>query len=505
LDVRAMTQDGAGSGSNRAVVTIVVMMATIMTAIDTTIPNVALPHMQGSLLATQEQIAWVLTSYIVMAAIMTPPTGIVALKIGRRRLFVISVLGFTAVSALCGMAGSLTEMVIYRALQGAFGAGIVPLSQATLLDVYPRERHGEAMALWGMGFVAAPIFGPTIGGYLTEMYDWRWIFYINVPIGCMAAIGIWANLPDTRIEADARFDWAGFALLGLAIGALQLMLDRGQNLDWFESREIVVTAVLSALAFYLFVVHSLTSERPLFEFAVFRDRNFVVAVMVTFLLSLVVLAMLALLSHLLQDLLAYPVITAGEVMGPRGVGTMLAMIVAGRIASRTDPRYVIIVGVVTTASAFGLMSRFSLDVDAWSLTWVGFVQGLGMGFIYVPLSTFAFSTLAARYRTTGAALFSLMRNIGASAGIAILEALLARNQQVFRSVMVEGITPYDPKFQAPALAPSWNLQTLEGLANLSAEVDRQVAMMAYLADFQWMMGITILIVPLLLFGGRRRG
>ena len=484
-------------------ITISVMTATIMHAIDTTIPNVALPHMQGSLLATQEQIAWVLTSYIVAAAIMTPPTGVIALKIGRRRLFIISIIGFTAVSALCGLAGSLSEMVIYRTLQGAFGAGLIPLSQATLLDVYPRERHGEAMALWGLGFVAAPIFGPTIGGYLTEAHDWRWIFYINVPIGFMAALGVWAYLPDTGIDHEARFDWTGFALLGLAIGGAQLMLDRGQNQDWFQSREIVIMAALASLAFYLFVVHSLTSARPLFEFAVFRDRNFLVGVLITFVVSLVVLAMLALLSHLLQDVLQYPVMTAGEIMGPRGLGTMAAMLIAGRISARLDPRYVITFGVATTATAFWLMSRFTLDVDAWSLAWTGLVQGFGMGFIYVPLSTFAFSTLPGKLRTTGAALFSLMRNLGASAGIAALEALLARNRQIFRSAMVEGITPYDPKFREPTTAIPWDLQTIEGLFSLSVEVDRQADMLAYLADFRWMMAITLLIVPLLLIGRRR--
>jgi len=490
---------------HRAMITVAVMSATIMHAIDTTIPNVALPHMQGSLLATQEQIAWVLTSYIVAAAIMTPPTGVFALKIGRRRLFVVSILGFTAVSAMCGMAGSLNEMVIYRTLQGAFGAGLIPLSQATLLDAYPRERHGEAMALWGMGFVAAPIFGPSIGGYLTEMYDWRWIFYINVPIGFLAALGIWAYLPDTPIERNVRFDWAGFALLGLSIGAAQLMLDRGETLDWFSSTEIVLWAVIAALGLYLFIVHSLTSERPLFEFTVFRDRNFVVGVAITFIVSLVVLAMLALLSHFLQDLLQYPVITAGEVMGPRGVGTMLAMILAGRISQRVDPRYVVAFGVVTTATAIGLMTRFSLDVTAWSLVWVGMLQGFGMGFIYVPLSTFAFSTLGAKLRTTGAALFSLMRNLGASAGIAILEALLARNRQSFRSVMVDGINPYDPKFREPSRTAPWDLQTLDGLFSLSQEVDRQADMLAYLADFRLMTGITLLIMPLILMGRRRSG
>ena len=490
--------------AHRGLITAAVMTATIMHAIDTTIPNVALPHMQGSLLATQEQIAWVLTSYIVAAAIMTPPTGALAIRLGRRRLFLIAILGFTAASALCGIAGSLTEMLIFRTLQGAFGAGLVPLSQATLLDAYPRERHGEAMALWGMGFVAAPIFGPTVGGYLTEFYNWRWIFYINVPVGILAALGVWYALPETKTDREAGFDWTGFAFIALAIGALQIMLDRGHHLGWFDSTEIVTMAVISALAFYLFFVHSLTTDKPLIAFAVFRDRNFVSGLIISFLIAVVVLAMLALLSHLLQDVLAYPVIDAGHIMGPRGVGTLCAMLIAGRLVSRIDPRYLVFFGVSLTSWAFWLMAGFTLNVGAWDLIWTGFIQGFGMGCIYVPLSTFSFSTLPAEHRTTGASLFSLVRNIGASAGIAILEALLARNSQTYRATMVEAITPYDPRFREPGAAAPWDLQTMEGLLSLSGEVDRQAKMLAYLTDFQWMMGITLLILPMLLIGRRRR-
>lgn len=499
-----MTTERKGAPAHLGLLTFAVMTATIMHAIDTTIPNVALPHMQGSLLATQEQIAWVLTSYIVAAAIMTPPTGALALKLGRRRLFVVAILGFTAASALCGTATSLTEMLIYRALQGAFGAGLIPLSQATLLDSYPRERHGEAMALWGMGFVAAPIFGPTIGGYLTEAYDWRWIFYINVPIGILAALGISLYVPDTKKHVDAKFDWTGFTFIALAIGALQIMLDRGHHLDWFQSTEIVALAVVSALAFYLFLVHSLTAEKPLIDLAIFKDANFVSGMLIAFLIAVVVLAMLALLSHLLQDVLEYPAIDAGYIMGPRGIGTLVAMTVCGRIVDKIDPRYLVCFGVSLTASAFWLMTGFNLNVDAWQLIWTGFLQGFGMGCIYVPLSTFMFSTLPSQYRTDGASLNSLVRNIGASAGIAALEALLASNRQVFRANIVEGITPYDQRFREPVLPNAWSLETLEGLTKLSTEIDRQAKMLAYLTDFQWMTAITLVILPLLLIGRRRR-
>jgi DHA2 family multidrug resistance protein len=498
-----MTHDPGAHVPNRGMITISVMTATIMHAIDTTIPNVALPHMQGSLLATQEQIAWVLTSYIIAAAIMTPPTGPLALKFGRRRLFVFAIVGFTLASTLCGIATSLTEMLIYRALQGAFGAGLIPLSQATLLDTYPRHRHGEAMALWGMGFVAAPIFGPTVGGYLTEWYSWRWIFYINLPFGILAAIGVWASLPETRRDREAAFDWTGFGFLSLAIAALQLMLDRGHVLDWFDAPEIVAAAVIAGVAFYLFMAHSLTSPRPLIDFSVFRDRNFAAGLSIILVVSMVVMAMMALLSHFLQDILEYPIVTAGNVMGPRGVGTMLAMITAGRLTGKVDPRYLVMFGVGTTAISLWLMTSFSLDTGAWEVAWVGFVQGFGLGYVYVPLSTFTFITLAPELRTLGAGLFSLMRNLGASAGIAALEALLARNKQVFRSQLVERITPYDPQFHEPSPAAPWDMQTLDGLMRLSREVDRQAAILAYLSDFQWMMIITLSILPLLLLGRSR--
>ena len=499
-----MTAAARTEVAHRGLLTVAIMTATIMHAIDTTIPNVALPHMQGALLATQEQIAWVLTSYIVAAAIMTPPTGALAARLGRRRLFVVAILGFTAASAMCGTASSLTEMLVYRFLQGGFGAGLVPLSQATLLDAYPRERHGEAMALWGMGFVAAPIFGPTIGGYITEFHDWRWIFYINVPIGIVAALGVWAYLPKGRGNPEADFDWTGFGFIALAIGALQIMLDRGHHLDWFQSTEIVALTVIAALSFYLFLVHSFTAAKPLIEFAIFRDVNFVSGLLIGFLVAVVVLAMLALMSHLLQDVLDYPVIDAGYIMGPRGLGTFAAMLVAGRIVRYVDPRTIVVCGVALTSSAFWLMTGFSLQVGAWELVWTGFLQGFGMGCIYVPLSTFSFSTLAPEFRTTGAALFSLVRNIGASTGIAILEALLARNRQVYRSTIVEGITSYDVRFREPTPAAPWDLQTLDGLLRLSEEVDRQAKMLAYLTDFQWMTLITLIILPILLIGRSRR-
>src|SRR3990167_6913806 len=319
-------------------ITLSIMMATIMQALDTTIANVALPHMQGSLNATQEQASWVLTSYIVACAIMTAPTGILAARIGRKRLFLISVAGFTFTSLLCGVAQNLPEMVLFRLLQGVFGAGLVPRSQAVLLDTYPKEKHGQAMSMWGMGVMLGPILGPSLGGWLTEYYNWRWVFYINLPIGIATFVGILLFMPETEKNPDRRFDGFGFALLALSIGALQLLLDRGQGKDWFASTEIMVECALAGLAFYLFVVHILTAQKPFLEPAMFHDRNFAASLVFIFVVGIIMLSSMALLPPFLQKLMGFPVITTGLVLAPRGLGTMLAMAVAGRLTRHVDPR-----------------------------------------------------------------------------------------------------------------------------------------------------------------------
>ena len=326
----------AAAPLNRGMITISVMLATVMQVVDTTIVNVALPHMQGSMSATQDQISWVLTSYIVAAAIMTPLTGVLADRMGRRRLFGAAVIGFTLASMLCGAATSLTQLVVFRALQGALGASLVPLSQAVLLDTYPKEKHGSAMALWGMGVMVGPILGPTLGGYLTEYYSWRWAFYINLPVGILALLGIAAFVPEGAKSPKRGFDFFGFALLSISIGALQLMLDRGNALDWFDSAEVVLEAATAALAFYLFMVHMFTADKPFIEPGLFADRNFVAGVLLMFTVGVLLLATMALLPPFLQSLLGFPVITAGYVLAPRGVGTMLAMMIVGRIVGKVD-------------------------------------------------------------------------------------------------------------------------------------------------------------------------
>jgi len=484
----------------KRMVTISIMLATIMQALDTTIANVALPHMQGSLSATQEQATWILTSYIVAAAIMTAPVGILAARLGRKRLFMISVVGFTLASILCGTATGLIEMVIFRLLQGVFGAALVPLSQAVLLDINPREKHGQAMAMWGVGVMLGPILGPTLGGWLTEYYNWRWVFYINVPIGIAAFMGMWIFMKETEKKPDRKFDVFGFVLLALSIGAVQMMLDRGQNLDWFSSTEIIAEIILAGLSFYLFVVHILTAKsQPFLEPAMFKDRNYAVSLALMFVVGIILLASMALLPPFLQNLMGYPVLLTGMVLAPRGVGVMVAMVLVGRLVGKIDARWLILFGLLLTAFSLHEMSLFNTEIPVSTLVYTGVIQGFGMGFVFVPLSTLAYATLDPHYRNDAAAIFSLVRNIGSSVGISIVIALLAHNTQVSHSDLVSHLLPFG-NTQHIVSAYTGSISGMEGttaLAFLNAEVTKQASTIAYLNDFLLMMYVVLFSVPLL--------
>jgi DHA2 family multidrug resistance protein len=491
--------DPAAPTANRAAITISIMLATIMQAIDTTIANVALPHIQGSLSAAQDQITWVLTSYIVAAAIMTPLTGWLAGAFGIKRVFLISVAGFTAASVLCGLADSLAQMVLFRLLQGVCGAALMPLSQAVLLRVNPPERHGQAMAVWGTGAMVGPIVGPALGGWLTDNYNWRWVFYINLPIGIIAFLGILVFIHETGHARRERFDFFGFAALGIAIGALQMMLDRGELKDWFHSTEIWVEATIAGLALYLFVVHTITtSERPFLNRDLLRDRNFVAGNVLMFFVGVIMFATLALQPTMLQQSMNYPVATAGLVIAPRGIGTMVSMFLIGRIINLVDNRLLILSGLALTALSLYQMSGFALVMDMQPVIVSGLVQGFGLGLVFVPLSTISFATLPRSVLTQGTALFSLTRNIGSSIGIAILEALFVENTQTVHSRLVEYLRPDNPLTHAPYLRTPYSLSTTTGIAALNAEVTRQAQMVAYIDDFKSMMVIAFLVAPLLL-------
>jgi len=485
-------------GFQRAMITGSVMLATIMQALDTTIANVAIPHMQGAMNASLDQISWVLTSYIVAAAIFMPLTGFLTARFGRKRVFLLSVVGFTMTSMFCGAAQNLSEIVFFRLLQGVFGASLVPLSQAVLLDSYPREQHGAAMAIWGVGIMVGPILGPSLGGYLTEYYNWRWVFYINMPFGILAWFGLTTFLNDTPINLNKRFDLLGFGLLSLAIGALQLLLDRGESLDWFNSTEVTVEAMLACLGFYLFIVHIFTHTHPFIEPAIFKDRNFSVGLLLIFIVGIILLATMALMPPYMQNLLNYPVIDVGNILSPRGGGTMVAMIIVGKLSGKVDGRYLILFGLLMTSQSLWEMSRFGIEVTSWEIIRTGIIQGLGLGFIFVPLSTITFATLAAHYRDEGTALFSLMRNIGSSIGISFVVAYLAERSQSNHANLADYITPFNQSLQHAVESGVYNLSTPQGLAAINGEVTRQAMTLAYLQDFQMMMFVTLAAIPLLL-------
>jgi MFS transporter, DHA2 family, multidrug resistance protein len=482
-----------GDAPHRIPITLSVMLASIMQALDNTIANVALPRIQGSLSATQDQMAWVLTSYIIAAAIMTPLSGWLAGQFGRKRIFLWSIVGFTIASALCGLAQSLPQIIAARLFQGLCGAALIPMSQAVLLDINAPEHHARAMAVWVMGVTVGPILGPALGGWLTENYNWRWVFYINVPFGVLSFLGITLFMAETKLRRSA-FDFFGFLALSLGIGALQLMLDRGQLKDWFGSSEIRVEAIASGLGFYLFIVHMLTTRKtPFVSPGLFKDRNFVTGNVFIFVVGAVLFATLALLPPLLQDLMGYPVVLTGLVTAPRGIGTLAAMFIVGRIMGKIDTRLIIASGFALTAFSLWKMTGFYLQMGTASVVWSGLAQGLGTGFVFVPLAAVTFATLAPQFRNEGTAFFSLVRNIGSSIGISAVETLLTRNSQTLHARLAEHVTPYTDGLAAPLVPPTGDAS---GLAAANAAVSGQATMMAYNNDFKLMMLLSLAAIPL---------
>ena len=478
-------------------VTVAVMLAVLMQVLDTTIANVALPHMQASLGATQDSINWVLTSYIVASAIAIPISGWLADRVGRRRLMLWAVVGFTAASMLCAIATSLPEMVAFRILQGITGAFLVPLAQATLFDINPPEKHGQAMALFGGGVMIGPILGPVLGGWLTDSFDWRWVFIVNLPVGVLATVMLLRYMPDAEVRRR-RFDLMGFALLALALGSLQMFLDRGEQLDWFESWEIIVEALMSIAFFWMFAVHTLTARDPLFEKRMFADRNFSTGLLFMAVTGVLLLAGLALLPPLLQRLYGYSVLQSGILTAPRGVGTLIGMLLAGRLIGKVDLRVLVTLALLLMGGSLWMMTRFALDQPAGPVIWSGIVQGLGLGLIFVTMQSLAFATLAPDLRTNAASLLNLARNIGGSIGIALVGSQLVRNTQVAHADMAANVTAEIIPTLDPSLLERLGAQGGAVLSVLDAEITRQALFIAYLDDFKLMMFMTFAALPLIL-------
>jgi DHA2 family multidrug resistance protein len=481
----------------RVFVTIAVMLAVLIQVLDTTIANVALPHMQASLGATQESINWVLTSYIVASAIALPISGWLADRVGRKRLLFWSVVGFTFASFLCAVAQSLPEMVAFRIVQGVTGAFLIPLAQATLFDINPPERHARAMALFGGGVMIGPIMGPVLGGWLTDSFDWRWVFLVNIPIGTVAALMLLRFMPKTP-KSRHRFDLMGFAMLGLSLGALQLMLDRGQHEDWFESAEIWLEAAVFAAAGWMFLVHTLTARRPIFDRSLFADRNFALGLMFMMVTGVLLFAGLALMPPLLQQLYGYSVYQAGVMTAPRGIGTLISMLLAGRLVGRIDLRLLVALGLGLMAWSLHMMTGFAIEMGSGPVVWSGFVQGLGLGLVFVTMQSLAFATLEPRMRTHAASLLNLSRNIGGSIGISLVTTLLARNMQTAHADLAGHVTEQVLPNISQGIVTQYGLPASSALAAANAEVSRQAAFIAYLDDFWIMMWLTVAAIPLVL-------
>ncbi|HTT83172.1 MAG TPA: DHA2 family efflux MFS transporter permease subunit [Rhizomicrobium sp.] len=476
------------------------MLGTFMQVLDQTIANVALPYMQGGLQASRDEITWVLTSYVIAAAIMTAPIGWFATRFGKKNFFIVTLLGFTVTSMMCGAAQTLQEIILFRLLQGAFGAALSPLSQAIVLDRYPHEKRGPIMSIWGLVVMMGPILGPTLGGYLTDFYSWRWVFYVNVPFGILATIGIWLCLDDRDQKRSDVFDWLGFGFLAVGLGALQLMLDRGTTQDWFDSTEIIIETVIAGLGIYLFLVHYFTADRNFIPRTLFLDRYFVPAVFVTFMISIVMLATSALLPPYLQNLGGYSVTSTGLLLAPRGAGTMISMFVLGRIVMRIDLRVPIGLGFAILLWSMWVMSNWTPDVPAADLISVSFIQGIGMGMIFIPSNIMAFSTLPGPLRTDGTAFLNLVRNVGAAIGVSVSSTVLQNETQIMHADLASHVNMFNRSlgFNAPSML--WNPQITFGLQQLETVVQRNAEIIAYSDVFRFMFYVSlpsILIVMLI--------
>ena len=488
-------------GLRRNMVTICAMTATIMQALDTTIANVALPYMQGTLSASQDQINWVLTSYIVAAAIMTAPVGWIANRFGRKRIFIICSAGFTIASVLCGLAQDIGQMVLFRLMQGVFGAGLVPLSQAVTLDSNTLQERAKAMAIWGMGVMMGPIMGPSLGAWLTETYSWHWVFFVNLPFGIFTVLGLLIFMDETKKDQALRFDWFGFAALAVAIGALQLALDRGEQLGWLESNEILAEFIIAGVGFYYFLAHSLTTSQPFIQFALFKDKNFVGGCVFMAVMGLVLFSTMALASPFLQNVIGYPIITAGLLLASRGCGTFVAMMLVGRMMRYIEARTLIISGLSITCASLYYMTYWTDQTGATEIMVVSIIQGFGFGLVFVPLSTVAFLTLPNHLRTDGTSMLTLMRNVASSIGISVVISQLTQGTRYNYAILSEHINPFNQALQMPQVRAMLDMATDKGRAMADAIVRAQAQIVAFSQDYQMVMVFTACAIPLAIMIG----
>lgn len=478
-----------GPSATKWPVVLAVVLSAVLEVLDSTIVNVALPHIKTSFGATNDQITWILTSYIVAAVIVMPLTGYFSLRFGRRNLIVTAISGFAVSSALCGLAWSLEAMVAFRLSQGVFGAFLIPLSQSILFDVFPKEKRGQAMAIFGLGVVVAPVLGPTFGAFLTEYFSWRMVFYVNIPVASFALIMILGELPKDEKKA-VRTDWAGLGLLATAIGALQLILDQGESRDWFASRVIQVAAVCAVVAGIAFLVRGLRRSDNIIDLTLFRDRNFLAANIAMMAFGISMFGAIALIPLFVQGLLDYPVIDAGYLFVPRGIAAGLSMIIVGAVLlKRFDPRLLVAIGLILTGTGNLMLGWLNLDAGFWQIAVPGIVAGAGMGLFFVPMSTVAFDTISREKQDEASGLYSVTRSLGSSIGIAIVGWQLVNRTQLHWANLSSHVTPYSPQATAYLAPLGLDPNSPQGAAVLTAEIARQAQMLAY-SELFWMLGWT---------------
>ncbi|WP_346900444.1 DHA2 family efflux MFS transporter permease subunit [uncultured Roseibium sp.] len=482
----------------RLAIVVAVVMSAMLEVLDSTIVNVALPHIQSAFGATTDQATWVLTSYIVSAVVIMPLTGLMAKKIGRRRLILSAIIGFAVFSVLCGFSWSLGVMTSFRTIQGMFGAFLIPLSQSILFDSFPKEKRGQAMAMFGLGVVVAPVLGPTIGALLTDYYSWRMVFFVNLPIAAFALLLLAGELPKDKPQ-PIRIDWTGLVLMAISIGALQFVLDQGTTKDWLASREIQVAALASLVGGVFFLARGLTEKHNIIDLALFADRNFSAgnAIIAGFAISL--FGAIAILPLFVQDLLGYPVLQAGYLFIPRGVAAGFSMVVTGTfLINRIDARLLGAIGLGLTAWGNFQLASLNLNADFWQLAWPGFTSGLGMGLVFVPLSTLAFDGIGSDRQDEASGLYGVTRQLGSSIGIAIAGAMIVRGIATNTSTLTQHVTPYSDAARAYLAPLGLSVESAKGAAVLSAEISRQAAMMSYAHVFNMLGWAALVLLPLLL-------
>src|ERR1700683_2500432 len=496
-----MPANSAPQIGNRAAITVCVILATLMQPLYPPIATVALPYMQGSLSASQDQINWVLTSYIVAAAIMTAPVGWIANRFGRKRIFIICSAGFTVASVLCGLAQDINQMVLSRLLQGMFGAALVPLSQAVMLDTYALHERAKAMSIWGMGVMMGPIMGPSLGAWLTETYSWHWVFFVNLPFGIFTVLGLMIFMDETKKSFALRFDWFVFLARSFATGSLQIALARGDQLAWLESNEIIAEFIVSVIGFYYFFAHSFTTTKPFIQFAIFKDKNFIGGCVFMSVMGLVLYSTMAMSSPYLQNVIGYPIITAGLLLASRGCGTFVAMMLVGRMMRYIEARTLIICGLGLTAFSLFYMTGWNDQTREQEIVTVTIVQGFGFGLVFVPLSTVAFLTLANHLRTDGTSMLTLMRNVASSIGISVVIAQLTEGGRRAYAVLNEHVTPFNHAMQMPDVTGMINMNTDTGRAMADVMIGLQAQIIAFSRDYQLVMVFILASIPLALMIG----